>query len=355
MKYLLLLLLFSCMHDIEIMASTNTVRPQTTAIYYRYYLIKRLEEAFRVMSDSVFQQKIPYHQLPPLAFGSKSVQIAADRIRSERSLEALFDAWKDFSMFQETYSKQYATDFIELIYILFDIAKPSCIKRNFKHVENTLSLIDSLARPTCLPDLVVRKNEQELSQVTTDHIASRFYILKRLKKSIYFLEHMHKNNYRFQESPLSRDHQYELINEIENFHHDRVRESVIQMCASKNLAPILDLCNEVQQYRFAQDDSFLQEMLMNIFLVYKTILFKKGSHSADYQVIHEMNYILELYEKLKSMPLDETLEAIDLVTDRLMMIQAHESSPTGKKILLGLSSLCAVAGLGFFYYLLYKV
>lgn len=337
----------------SILASADiTVQSRTSAIYHRYYLIKRLEQSCSLLQNTSVQQSIPFELLDASLFKSKAIGFAIDAMKRSKNTKPLLDLWDDFCTYKEINDDLFKYEFIELIYIIYDLLHPKRMQRSVNSLEYTLLAIDTAIDAHSNNFVSMRAQPQELADVTTDLVAKRFYIIKRLQKSIDVLEYLHKQQFDFSDDVTMRS-SIALIGEIEHFHHDRVRESVIQMCQTKNLEPLLRLCDEAKQYRFAQDESFLQEMLMNIFLVYKTLLLRHGAHHSDPTIIHEMNHVLEIYEHLSAMPLDQTLEAIDEVTDRLMAIQAQELAGPNYMRWVCSGTVCALISMGLYYYFIH--
>ena len=333
-------------------ANQMAVQSRTNAIYHRYYLIKRLEQSCVLLQQPNVQQIIPFNMLDETIFKSDQIRSAVKAMKTAKNAHALIELWADFSDYKDTYDELFKYEFIELIYMVYDLMHSARFYKSGLSLEHTLCMIDAAVEAKATgKHILLRAQPQELALVTTDLVAKRFYIIKRLQKSMQFLSHLHENDFGFMQDRRSTAH---LMAEIENFQHDRIRESLIQMCQTKNLEPLLHLCEEVKQYRFAQDESFLQEMLMNIFLVYKTILLRSGPHHADPVIVHEMNHVLEIYEHLDSMPLDETLEAIDMVTDKLMAIQAEEfAGPNYIRWSLA-GGACVAVGLAAYYYFVHR-
>jgi hypothetical protein len=329
-----------------IQAHFMTVQLRTGHIYHRYYMIKRLEKSCELLrNDLSLRQSMPLHLLQPDQFNSKDIYSAVKAMKELKNIDPFFELWDDFCAYKSVYDYKFMREFVELILALYDLVKPMPVKRPSASLEGLLLFIDNAVSGNHMV-----RSLDEPDEVTTDGIAKRFYVIKRLQKTVQFLEHLQANNIEILYDKGISNRSLELMLEIENFHHDRVRESVIQMFQTKKLEPLLQLYDEVKQYRFAQDESFLQEMLMNIFLVYKAILFRHGSQHVDPVVVDEMNHVLEIYEQLSSMPLDQTLEAIDEVTDRLIAFQA-ENTAHSSYVRWGLPALFMCACVGIYYVL----
>ncbi len=333
------------------------VQKRTDKIYHRYYLIKRLRPSLALLNHENIRRLIAFEELDSALFRQPQMQAMVEQIAKDKTLYSLFELWDQFIAYQHLYSTIFVNEFIELVHYLYDLMRPQEHNRVAFSlpIEHRLDVIDRYVREVCDNIKYSKKStNRELDEVTTDSVAKRFFIIKRLQKSIQFLHYLQKNIKRpFKQKDVQRvfDDETGLLSEIEHFSHGRVRECIEQMCKRKDLEPLLHVCKEFKQYRFAQDDTFLQEMLMNIFLVYKSLLFKDLSAQTEQVVMIEMNQVLELYENLESLPLDETLEAIDVVTDKLIAIQALESQKKTsylRWIIPGIVCVCAGFGAHFF-------
>lgn len=313
------------------------IQLRTQSIYHRYYLIKRLEQSCFLLQDVSVQQKMAYELLQEDMYRVPEVHLVVLAIKREKSLQPFFSLWEDFCAYRHMYNQHFEHECAQLIYNLFQLACRAPVSVSHISLENLLAHIDYTidVKKRSLATRHVKMQEEAPEHVSTDAIAKRFYCLKRLKRSMDVLQHIHGDR-------------IDYFEDTTLFQHERVRDTVMQMNQSKNLEPLLDLCNEVKQYRFAHDDTFLQEMLMNIFLAYKTMLFKHASSTHTAQVVQEeMAHVLEIYEHMHDMPLDETLSAIDMVTDKLMEINAEKQSIKGYFALLGVC--CAALGVGAYY------
>lgn len=333
------------------------IQKRTNNIYHRYYLTKRLKSSILLLRSKRVQQLIAFEQLDPALFRQPKMQKTVVAIMTDKSLDALFSVWDDFCMYQHLYSSLFENELIELIYYICDLIQPYRTVRSQLSLEQKLYVIDQAVDEAYFNKRSSgRMPERDIDEVTTDLVAKRFFIIKRLQKSMNFLEYLQQKSQDIfmQKEPYQRiplEDNTGLLAELEHFSHDRVRECIEQMCERKNLDPLLRMCKEFKQYRFAQDDTFLQEMLMNIFLVYKSLLFKDLSAQTEQVVMTEMNQVLEIYENLESLPLDETLEAIDIVTDKLIAIQALESKQSVNLawIVPGIACMGALGAFAYFY------
>ncbi|MEX0849745.1 MAG: hypothetical protein WD055_05940 [Candidatus Dependentiae bacterium] len=333
------------------------IQERTDHIYHRYYLIKRLEPSLQLLHNDQVQKCVPFERLDATLFRLEAIQSAVECMSQKKTMMPLFDLWHMFCSYRYVDSLIFKNEFIELIYYICDLIEPLHKKyRGGICLEQKLCCIDqvtdTLRYGASRSHIMVHK---DIDEVGTNLVARRFFIIKRLHKSMQFLAYLHeKKQYPLAKSDniRSAEESVDLLDEIEHFSNDHMRDCIIQMCQKKSLDPLLRVCNEFKQYRFASDDSFLQEMLMNIFLVYKSLLFKNLSDHAEQVIMTEMSQVLEIYEHIDSLPLDETLQAIDMVTDKLIAIQALESKNDKKYLWAIIPGILSTAlGFGAYYYL----
>ena len=297
------------------------INAKTEAIYYRYYLIKRLEVAMHLLLEPAVQANISVDQIVLDSCGHAAMYDVLEQMQEQKSIAPLDVAWQQFVSYQYIDDPSFNAAFIALMFSVYEqmVEKKD---RAIGHVERMLADIDTITHKLAGYKLIEHsQRDQHITEVKTDQIAQCFLVSKRLEKTMQVLLYMHRRGGHTLHTK-AQDTSFDLLmDELDRFDHQRVREAIIIMCKSKSLAPLLHLCAEYRQYRFASDDTFLKEMLMHIFLVYKSLLFKQLSVTTEQVIMTEMQQILDVYEHIEQMPLDETLEAIDMATDKLVAIQ----------------------------------
>lgn len=275
-------------------------------------------------------------------------------MKEEKSIKPLELLWQDFCGYAYIYDKAFTTDFVKLIYTLCKSITRSNYTVRTNKTEELLTEIDR-ASDSFFYHTWTRAYSPSTDtlphEVTVDMIARRFYILKRIQKSVASLEDLHAAKFTFSNRRNLASFAHD--SDIEHFQHFYIRETIEQMNQTNDLEPFINLCGELKQYRFAHDEHFLQEMLMQMFLVYKTILFKHyNAHELNASIVHEMNHVLDIYERIDSLSLDETLEAIDLATDRLIAIQNEQAEYrfNFRQWVFPLASAIGVAAIGWYLF-----
>lgn len=324
--FCLLFLAGSCYSiDTHTLSGQRYIAPQTATIYERFYLIKRIEKAFDLLQQEEVIRTFTYNYISPHMYQHPLINTAAMLMLEQKSVAPLYELWRICRNYQQLYDARFAVEFVHALYAL-------CSELGDR--SRVVHPPDQLSLPACMDRLdelikqhqhgiLSRSVEYASEPVNTDMIAQRYLVLKRLDKSLKLLDYLHKSGVTIGQRAMRQGATIFDLN-IEQFTHSRIKECIKQMYIKKNLEPLLQVADDVQQYRFVADDTFLQEMLMNLFLVYKGLLFEATSEQDGQIIVTQMHQVLEIYENIDEMPLDETLDAIDQVTDRLIALQHME-------------------------------
>jgi len=322
------------------------INAHTEAIYYRYYLIKRLEVAMHLLEKSGAQKSLFVDQIDE-NYSHHIINEAIKHMQHEKSIAPVVLVWQMFASYQYVGDQVFNKEFVYLVFFLYEhivYQKRKEVVRG-AHIEYILNAIDYLI----IGQPIERRLQETYIQVKTDHISQCFFVGKRLEKTMRVLLYIYDHEKVALQERGTTSSFDAVVDELGRFSHHRVREAIIGMERTKSLAPLVQVCAEYRQYRFAADDLFLKEMLMHIFLVYKSLLFKQLSAATEQVIMTEMQQVLELYEHIEEMPLDETLEAIDMVTDKLVAIQQMQAQKWSTAPWVASGVFCA-ACLGIFYW-----
>ncbi len=330
------------------------ITQRTDLIYQRFYLIKRLQYPMNMLLDYHIKPQL-FNRMNFSFFSHSEVQSIVTELKHSLCLKPMHTLWQKFTSYQYLFDPLFTDEFIRLICSLYLIQNTESI-RLFSSRDQQLYFLDTIIdlRSHQIPTPPVKVKPQ--MEATTNHIAQRYFVLKRLHKAMDFLANVHiqdKSPFLKKITRTSRiDYTDDIRDDIKQFNHDRIKNCLRSLCHEKNLKPFLLVCTECKQYRYATDDTFLQEMLMSMFLIYKSLLFKNLSESTEQMVLTEMNQVLEVYENLDRLSLDEILEAIDVATDTLITIQNMQIGSYMKHFgwLPGVV-LCTVLGMQVLHYL----
>ncbi len=305
---------------------TFTITNLTKKVYHRFYLIKRLEPSIALLQKKQLHTHMSFEAFDATLYKNKTIQATVERMRHEHSFDALFDLADTFKRYQHLHDPLFYNEYVHLIFFIYERVGATKSTDNSTKTSEQIASIDE-ATDTLMYGKKAHQATYRytVSEVTTDIIAQRFCLIKRLCRCIQFLEYIHKQQRNSHKTGFKSIHEiWDLDDEVQLFNNDRIKECIAQMCKQKSLEPLVHVCREFRQYRYASDATFLQEMLMNIFLVYKSMLLKDLSEQAEQTVAADMNYILDVYEHLDQMSLDDTLHALDMITDKLISLQEEE-------------------------------
>lgn len=331
------------------------ISPQTATIYERYYLIKRIEKAFELLQQPAIVRSFTYCYITPQIYEHPLIATAASMMVEQQSVAPLHEAWRVCKHYQQLYDSRFAIEFVHVLFALCselgDRSRFVMSKPDNRALHRYIDAIDHITQPHTNETILRSELESRHEPVDTDMIAQRYLVLKRLDKSLQLLAYLQEAGTTIDTNSADTKNIFFDL-QVDSFSHSRIKECIRQMYAKKNLDPLLQVANDLQQYRFVADDTFLQEMLMNLFLVYKGLLFNATSEQDGQVIATQMHHVLEIYENIEDVPLDETLDAIDQVTDRLMalqdMEQQHRLKRISKRIIQGLGAVCA--GVLIYYY-----
>lgn len=304
------------------------VNKRTELIYKRFYFIKRLQRAVDMLHNNALQH-MRFEQLEPLIFQSSAVHDAVIEMKKTGSIRPLDDLWHAFIGYQNLYDPLFAEEYISLICLLYMMQKSHYIVWRSTTIESLLSYLD-----ICLD----RQNGTYYQErrgfvddiIATDHIAKRYFIIKRLQKPVHFVSGCYKDlfslNVDLSKQTVDRD--------ITLFQHARIKEAFVQVSHNQTFEPLLEVWKECLQYRYASDDLFIKELIKGFLLFYKTFLLQYNFKKVDEQVVSAMDHVFGLSENLDKLPLDETLDALDITTEALIAIQTVQETEQQKNLFL---------------------
>jgi hypothetical protein len=305
----------------------KSINTFTRDIYYRYYLIQRCQEPVELLQKNpAIWKQINFDNLDLMILDNEIVQEKAALIQIKHVIHPFLELWHQINTHRHLDDASFHKDFVKLLFMLYkSLEQPTHQKATAAYsIEKMLSTIDKYTdkvRPNN-----PKKNAADYyglpdpHAVTTDDIALNYYLIQRLDKPIKLLSAMRD------ELVISKagwvDHA--MCNMAINFSHERMNYCFNQMTMRKNLEPFLHAWQEFSRFRHAGDAHFLKEMLMMLFAVYKDLLFVRISEESEEFITSEMNTILDLYEHVNELPLDEILHAIDITTDKLLLLQSMD-------------------------------
>jgi len=308
------------------------ISPFTYQVYYRYYLIKRCQEPVQLLKNNAhLWTLIEFEHLTPEELENDEIKNNIKTIKKDHLITSFMSLWHQMQTHRHITDPSFQKDFITLLFMLYkSLEKPPHKHTAHTHTPSNLSIEKMLSmieknietmRPHVKHKSPPEQSFFESNPVTTDDIALNHYLIHRLDKAMQLLSDIHDEA---ATSPATSSFEQAVCNLGISFSHERINSCANQMIARKNLEPVLQMWQEFIRFRHAGDAHFLKEMLMMLFAVYKDLLFVKLNSESEDVITNEMNTILDLYEHVDDLPLDEILHAIDLTTDKLLLLQSMD-------------------------------
>jgi len=269
--------------------------------------------------------------------------------------EAFFEDWKNFHQFRLLNDTEFQIEFIkkvfEILYCILEEDKswdsdryirkgnirsaPENLDDLFSGINRMHLYVKKRMRPVIKRDISLEQESRDRA-LGVDGVTSHFYKIRRLQRAKKILKRTEGTKfYTTKHSVRVKDPLQELSDIVT---HDSVKLMLKAMIESKNLLPLLGLWDELEQFRYADDSRFFQEMLMSIFATYKKILITHAIDSTQQSgIADELDNILLLYENISQLSGQELLANIDTATDHLSdilrEIEANENEVSLSRVI----------------------
>lgn len=331
------------------------INKHTNLIYQRFYMSKRLKPIIEHIMASSIETDL-FEKIDDTVFSHRIIQKAIRHLKECKHADVLGSLWNSFIAYRYLYEPSFADEFVQLACLICLLQHASHGPRAVLSCEHSLCLLDDLADSndtTAMLPLKQHIPEDHKDAVTIDHIAERYFVLKRLHKAIHFLKNDHAQAWAPEKKigEVSIDYTLDIRESIPNFKHDRIRKCLDAVCVQKTLDPFFSVYAECEKYRYITDNTFLREMLMSIFLIYKNMFMQSLSKKSEHTILYEVQKLLEIYEKFDRYSLEEILDAIDSLTHSLMDIHHRQAIYHKKDLGMQISIVCGFLGALFFYHI----
>jgi hypothetical protein len=317
----------------------------TELIYKRYYFIARLEKIidfYQLFATdphcniNLFFADNDAIQTTIYLFKHEAIKHSLDEMCSRHSFAPLVALWHDFIAYKFLDDEIFLEDFTKLILILskkifFHIIPREQLATELPHnhvifsAENDLSTdikridyTDALIRHLQEkenPCNVIKSTNLSIDHIKhgyTQSVSKRFYYIQRLKHPIATLLECNRLFFHcFQHSDAVCG-----IDTKSSFSHEYIKECIKTIETTKALDSLLYLWNDFEHYKLVEDEQFVHEFLKIIFIIQKNIVF----YTAKNKINFSLDYFIMIYENIDSLPLEELLNAIDLLTHELPAI-----------------------------------
>lgn len=280
----------------------------THGVNQRFYLISRLNQIVQLIAHNLNNGKNVCHiNLYQGVFQHTAIKETIEQIKEKKNLLPLLHLWEAFITYRFINDTLFEKELIRLLLLVcYQVSTEKCIEKN----------------------ITEKNNGFEINNVSTDDITRNFYTIQRMNRCIENLTTMQNEmNDLLEQNQPKRVHDLEDITFLEEkipFEHNKIRECIYHIYQQKELTPLLDMYRDYTSYRYASDYLFLKEQLHLLFLVHKNMLTKKLSNQNEQIIIHEMEFIQDVCEHIEELSIDQILDVIDMITNKLMAIRKIE-------------------------------
>lgn len=312
----------------------------TELVYKRVYFIERLERSVEFLKCLPIDIEVLLEVNQDLhCFHHKTIKDSINKIIQLKSLHPIELAWEDFIAFKLLDDELYLDDFTKLILIiserillhiikrlphkpLFDInslfekALSASYLERLAYIDLALEALSTLKIKTSFkkPILIV----DHVKMGYTESVTNRFYYVHRLQKSVK------KILCNKQDTALFFKHINHIISAVDekiSFSHEYINDAVKDMESERNLNSFENLWHAFEHYKCIEDVLFVREFSKLVFILHKNkIMNSYITHSKQVITDCTMQQLIDLYNKLDSLPLEELLNAIDVLTNEFPAI-----------------------------------
>lgn len=269
-------------------------------IHERYYFMLRLEKMIRFFEK--YEQK--YHDLLPITFTEYNqfnhprIIKLMQEVDKKNSLLPMMTLWQQLQNYKFITDEKIVKEFAKCTFLVIKKICPSFPKHK-NHFFKLSDIAFNLKKGTYIEAVTLRS-----------------YYAKRLQSPLKLLSSLHCKRDRFFEKS-SRHNCHCIFESKIKLKHPAIKRCINRMCETNSLKPLLDLSHEFERFRLIQDDLFSKEFLLLVFGVYKNLTINAKSSRTHKSTLE---FVAQLYEKLDSLPLEEILDAIDLLSEELPQI-----------------------------------
>lgn len=299
-------------------------------VYRRYYFVKRLQNTmllFLDIEDGINKNRYKPLQLDglfdfasSLSFRDSRIKKSVDVMQRKRSLKPLFMIWEEFIGYKSIKDQIFVEEFTKEVFIIsrnmlitlaahdeFVVVPPVRTTCSAEQLLNDIDFMTEMINKIENQEpLFVSQAQENLRDVDLhafahiDDVMMRYYIIKRLKRACANMQTMP-----YKQSPESKD----IV-----WHHPLIVSCKHVMEQSQSIDPLISLWNDVLQYKHVQDDLFMHEFVQLILVTHIDIF----SHYAQKQPNKDpIATAITIYQVIDKLPLQEILEAIDIITHDL--------------------------------------
>lgn len=325
-----------------------TTKHFTNYVYRRFYFINRLHKTmtlFFTLDKNLHpkNRSLNYEILfnfDLLPFQHNKIKNSILDMQKKRSLKPLFMIWTDFVNYQSIDDQLLVEEFTKEILVVSrnliissqtipnqekktyfseffkTIALPPCALLDI--IDNYVSLFlhynPSLAQLVqWIPHFIDEKKYTRIIDlkpfVHVDEVIERFYHIQRLNKPLVMLEKANTFPIYIRMNYITKSPFLEIHN-IASFSHPNIISCMKVMNQTKTLEPLIELWQDIEQYKHIHDTLLMREFLILVYAMYIDLHSQLCAHQKN-------NRAIILLETIESLPLEEILQAIDILSKEL--------------------------------------
>lgn len=289
----LLIVAFIAAHETGVPHEHVTVTQFCELYHQRSYFVLRLEqiiELIKKIDKKPFTFKFNHAQ-----FDNPLVLKCIEEIEKTNSIQPFYKLWKNTRRYKYLEDESFALNVTRLIFTI-----QHTIYTSTRHADTGSSF-----------DIELHLSCSSYTEATT----IRKYHAKRLSETFAFLKTVRCSK----RSLFEEEHEgcdCSFITHYQ-FTNPSILNCIKKMEEQKTLEPLLSLYKEFTTYKLIQDDLFVREFTTLAFIVTRNIFIHNIQDPPTTLQKRAKNQVTHIYENLDKLPLDEILEAIDLLNDEL--------------------------------------
>ncbi|HLE76639.1 MAG TPA: hypothetical protein VI521_02570 [Candidatus Babeliales bacterium] len=261
--------------------------------HQRSYFILRLEQIIH---------SIQRHHIAPFPFqfnhekfNNATILRCIQKIETTQSLQPFYTMWKDVKRYKYLEDQSFALDITKLLF----------------SIQHTLYTQTKQNKEPISFDIDLYLKDSNYTEATTirqyhvERLSDIFSLLKTIKcsqKSLFEEEH--------------KDCDCTFITH-HDFSNKSIRDCIAHIETQKSLDPLFELYEEFTHFKLIQDELFLREFTSLTFIVARNIFINNLKTPPTPLQKRRKSHIAHIYENLDKIPIEEILEAIDLLNKEL--------------------------------------
>jgi hypothetical protein len=319
----------------------------TELIFKRFYYIVRLDEPISLINAIKEAKKnMPVNlefvtDIDSLTiFNHQRIIDALTKMKKTKNLGPILGLWEDFNTYKFLDDETFLDDFTKLILIISKklvlcIVAQQCSRSFINSIysfydkglsattQERLEYIDMLIIE--FMNIKNNKKHTKLQTIKSSHIvpnfteavSDRMYYIKRLQNALDYLSRLPGTNTMFFNHIESTR---VIFDGTLHFYHERINECIELMELEKNADSMFLLWDEFIHYKYLNDELFLEELIKIIFVSFKNLTVNINGSKQEKAFQQTLQELLQFYERLDSIPLEEILNAIDILAHELPKI-----------------------------------